>query len=148
MKTHIKMLFFLVLLSAVSFAQTKKFKIYDNTFIIKSIKIGNEWNTTDDVRNLYIKGNETEKLVLRYFAYKDEGGDSDNLFWYKEKLKIKGNSMIITTHHFQKTGLDPIAEWERRTFVVSENGEVELTEHLFKKVGSNEWKSDNEWFNR
>ena len=67
---------------------------------------------------------------------------------YKEKLKVKDNSIIITTHHFQKTGVDPIAEWERRTFVVSENGEVELTKHLFKKVGSIEWKTDNEWFNR
>lgn len=84
--------------------------------------------------------------MLSYFAYKDEGGDCNNLFWYKECLKVKDNTIIITTHHFQKTGLDPITEWEKKTFTVSKNGEVKLTEHLFKKYGSIEWKESEEWY--
>lgn len=131
-----------------AFAQTEQFKIYDHTFIIKTKKVNNEWETKDDVRELYIKENGAEKLVLTYFAYKDEGGDCNNLFWDKEWLNVKGNTIIVTTHHFQKTGLDPITEWEKRTFTVSKNGKVELTEHLLKKYGSTEWKTEEEWYKR
>lgn len=148
MKTKICLLFFITCSSCLIFGQTKTFKVSNQTFIIKNKKVNNEWETRDEVRNLYIKDNRIEKHVLTYYAYKDEGGDCNNLFWDKEWLKVKGSNIIITTHHFQKTGIDPITEWERKMFAVRKNGEVELTEHLFKKYGSNEWKTEEEWYNR
>ena len=133
-------IFFLIFTSAIAFGQTKNFKIDNHQFIIKTKTVKNEWETKDIMKDIYIKQNGIEKRVLSYFAYKDEGGDCNNLFWYKEWLKVKDNTIIITTHHFQKTGLDPITEWEKKTFTVSKNGEIELTDQLFKKYGSNEWK--------
>ena len=129
--------------STMAAAQTKKFTIYRYSFIVKANRIANEWKTKDDVRNLYIKESGREKLVITYYAYKDEGGDCNNVFWDEGKMKVEKNKIIITTHHFQKR-LDPITEWEKKTFTVSKNGEVELTEHLFKKYGQHEWKAEEE----
>jgi len=129
-----------------TFAQTKKFKIRNTSFIIKSETVSNEWESKDEVRHLLIRKNGSEKLVLTYFAYKDEGGDCNNLFWYKEWLKVKDKKNILYRHYFQKTGLDPITEWEKKTFTINKNDELELTEHLFKKIGSNEWKTQEEWY--
>ncbi|HTG56115.1 MAG TPA: hypothetical protein VL943_07605 [Niabella sp.] len=70
---------------------------------------------------------------MAYYPYKDEGGDCNNLFWTKEWLAVKSNTIVFTTRHFQKTGRDPITEWEKKIFTVSKNGEVELTEQLYKK---------------
>lgn len=148
MKLKIFLLISLLSTFVVTFGQTKNFKIHNHQFVIKTKKVNNEWETKNIVKEVYIKENGNEKLILTYFAYKDEGGDSNNLFWYKESLKVKSNTIIITTHHFQKTGLDPITEWEKKTFIVSRNGEVEVTEHLFKKYGSNEWKIEEEWYKK
>lgn len=145
MKLKALLLFFIMISSISVFGQTQTFKISNQTFIIKNKKVSNEWKTKDDVRSLYIKENGKEKLVVTYYAYKDEGGDCNNLFWDKEWLKAKGNTIVITTHHFQKRS-DPITEWEKKTFTVSKNGEVELTEHLFKKHRSTEWKENEEWY--
>lgn len=128
-------------LTGIAFGQ-KKFTVNKQAFFIKNKKADNEWGTKDDVQELYIQQKGKAKLVVTYYAFKDEGGDSNNLFWDKEWLKVKGNTIIITTHHFQKTGIDPITEWEKKTFTVSKNGEVELTEHLFKKRGSNTWTTE------
>ncbi|MGE9310037.1 hypothetical protein ACLOAU_00200 [Niabella sp. CJ426] len=123
-------------------AQAKTFKINAQSFITQSKKIGNEWNTQDEIRELYILKKGKQQYVLAYYPYKDEGGDCNNLFWTKEWLTVKTNTIIITTRHFQKTGRDPITEWERKTFTVSRNGEVELTEQLYKKYGSKEWTTE------
>ncbi|UIR57339.1 hypothetical protein LZQ00_05855 [Sphingobacterium sp. SRCM116780] len=145
MKIKAAFLFLILTSFSIVFGQTKIFKVSNQTFIIKNKKVNNEWESKDDARELYIKANGKEKLVLTYYAYKDEGGDCNNLFWDEERLKVQGNKIIITTQHFQKR-MDPITEWEKKTFTVSKNGEVELTAHLFKKLGSHEWKEDEEWY--
>lgn len=145
MKTKLYLLFLLLsVMCNIAFGQAKKIKINQHTFIIKKEKIKNEWDTKDDKRNVYLIENGTEKLVLTYFAYKDEGGDCNNLFWDKEWLEVTNNKFIVTTRHFQKTGLDPITEWEKKTFMVEKDGSLQITKHLYKKAGSHEWKTAEE----
>lgn len=129
-------------------AQVKSMTINSQSFIVKSKKNANEWNTEDHVRELYIIKNGRQQYVLAYYPYKDGGGDCNNLFWTKENMKVKNNTITITTHHFQKTGRDPITEWEKKVFTVSKNGEVELTKQLYKKYGSDQWKNEEDWYSR
>lgn len=147
MKLKVFFLVFLISTSAIALGQTENFKIQDIKFAIKTKTVTNEWKTQDILKEVYAIENVNEKLVLSYFAYKDEGGDCNNLFWDKEWMNIKGKKIIVTTHHFQKMS-DPITEWERKTFTINKNREVELTQHLFKKYGSTEWKESEEWYKK
>ena len=135
----------LILIPFCAQAQTK-FKIATHQYRVESKKIKNEWNTKDEIKELYLVNKGDKEKVLSYYAYKDEGGDCNNLFWDKATLNIKGNSLIVTVHHFQKTGIDPITEWEQITYRVNVNGKPELVAHLYKKFGSNEWKTEEEWY--
>lgn len=139
MKLNIFFLLLIIITSTFVFGQTKTFKIHNNTFTIKSEKVSNEWKTKDDLRKVYLN----QQLVLMYYAYKDEGGDCNNLFWDKEWLNVKDNTIVIFTHHFQKR-TDPITEWEKKIFMVSKNGQLKLIKHLYKKYGATDWKENEE----
>lgn len=122
-------------------AQTKNFKINDQHFVIVPGQEKNEWNTKDQVRDVYrVEGKQRIKL-LRYYIYKDEGGDCNNLFWNKERLTIQHDSLVLLTHYFQKTGLDPIPEWRKQIFVVQPNGELQLLYDKYKYYRRSEWVS-------
>lgn len=143
----IKIAFGLLLFFSSRHAQAQsKFKINKNQYRIESKKIANEWNTKDEIKELYLVNKGKKEKVLSYYAYKDEGGDCNNLFWNKATLNIKNDKLIITVQHFQKTGIDPITEWEQITYRVNANGKPELIAHLYKKFGSNEWKPEEEWY--
>ncbi|GEM_PF-1258300 len=143
----IKIALGILLLFSSWFVQAQsKFKIGKNQYRIESKKIANEWNTKDELKELYLVIKGRKEKVLSYYAYKDEGGDCNNLFWNKASLKIKSDTLIVTVHHFQKTGIDPITEWEQITYRINANGKPELIAHLYKMFGSNEWKPEEEWY--
>ena len=138
MKNIILLLFFMAVCFP-AFAQQKTFSIQQHSFIIKNKKVKNEWETTDEARALCRIVNGRPEQVLTFYAYKDEGGDCNNLFWDREWLKVQGNDIVITTRHFQKRN-DPIPEWERRIYTVRKDGKVVLTTHHYKMGGDKQWK--------
>ncbi len=140
-KILLSIIFFFAATCIVS-AQAKTFKVNAQTFVTQIKKVDNEWNTKDEIKELYILKKGKPQYVLAYYPYKDEGGDCNNLFWTKEWLTVKSNTIVVTTRHFQKTGRDPITEWEKKIFTVSKNGEVELTDHLYKKYRSTQWTTE------
>lgn len=136
----------LLLFSSWSVQAQSKFKIGKNQYRIESKRIANDWNTKDELKEPYLVNKSKKEKVLSYYAYKDEGGDCNNLFWNKAMLKIKSDTLIIKVQHFQKTGLDPITEWEKITYRINADGKAEVIAHLYKMFGSNEWKPEEEWY--
>jgi len=135
----------LTILPVCSQAQSN-FKIGKNQYRIEGKKIANEWNTKDELKELYLVNKGRKEKVLSYYTYKDEGGDCNNLFWNKATLKVKSDTLIVTVQHFQKTGLDPITEWEKITYRINADGKAKVIAHLYKMFGSNEWKPEEEWY--
>lgn len=115
---------FLILISNCVFAQSKKISVNGHSFLISIELIKNEWNTTDTLCKLFRP--HDNKFVLSFYKFKDNGGDCNNLFWYKESYAIKNDSLIFLTHYFQKTGLDPIPEWRKQIYTVSISGKLQL----------------------
>jgi hypothetical protein len=120
-------------------AQTEKCVINNHTFEIRTEVVKNEWETQDTVRTLYRleEGNAME--LLKFYAYKDDGGDCNNLFWNKESMRIEGNQLIFTTHYYQKTGIDPIHEWRKQIYKVNTEGKLILTFDKYRYYHSSEW---------
>lgn len=135
----------LTILPVCSQAQSN-FKIGKNQYRIESKKIANEWNTKDELKELYLVNKGRKEKVLSYYAYKDEGGDCNNLFWNRATINVMSDSLIITVQHFQKTGLDPITQWEQITYRIKADGKAKVIAHLYKMFGSNEWKPEEEWY--
>ena len=81
--------------------------------------VDNEWETKDTINTLIRIENGKLQPILKYYIYKDEGGDCNNLFWDKETMVLDGDSLIFTTHYFQKTGIDPIPEWRKQIYQVN-----------------------------
>ncbi len=140
-KIQLSIIFFFAATCVVS-GQSKTFKVEAQTFVTQTKNIDNEWNTKDEIKELYILKNGKPRYVLAYYPYKDDGGDCNNLFWTKEWLTVKANTIVVTTRHYQKTGRDPITEWEKKIFMVSKNGEVALKEQFYKKYGSTQWTTE------
>lgn len=135
----------LMVLPAASQAQSK-LKIGPHQYRIERKKVANEWNTKDEIKTVFLIRKGTKEKILSYYAYKDEGGDCNNLFWNKASIKVRSDTLIVTVHHFQKTGIDPITEWERISYRINSSGKPLMVEHLYKKFGSDEWKQEEEWY--
>ncbi len=126
----------------MSYAQQNSFVVKDFTFFTKKIKIKNQWDNNDELVKVYILKHTVKKLILEYYAYKNEGEDCNNSFWYTGKLNVLNDSIIITTHHFQKTKLDPIEEWSKKIYKVNNNGFINLVYKKVKYYNETEWKNN------
>lgn len=135
-------LLLLLLLYDLVQAQTKKIVVNKYSFIIKTKKIKNEWNTYDKVKELYRVENGKTVYLLKYFEFQDGGGDCNNLFWNKENLKVSHDSLVISTEYFQKTGNDPIPEYRRQVYKVDTNGKLLLVFDKYKYRHQTEWTDE------
>ncbi len=132
----------LVVVSNVLFGQTRTFWVKGHHFLISTEPIKNEWDTQDMVSLLYRVEDGQEKYLLKYFNYKDEGGDCNNLFWNTEVLTIKNDSLIFETTYHQKTGIDPIPEKRKQIYKVNENGTLTLIFDKYKDKGKENWRNE------
>lgn len=136
---------FLILITVVSnnsFGQTRTFWVKGHHFLISTELRKNEWDTKDTVSLLYRVEDEQEKYLLKYFNYKDEGGDCNNLFWNTEVLTIKNDSLIFEITYHQKTGIDPIPEKRKQIYKVNENGTLTLIFDKYKDKGKENWRNE------
>lgn len=129
--------FLLLLISCSTYSQNKTLDVNNQKFSIETRIIDNEWNTQDTLKSLMRKSDGKE--VLLFYTYKDNGGDCNNLFWTKETLTVEGNKIIVLTHYFQKTGIDPIPEWRKRIFKVEKEGTLIAEYDKLKYYHSSEW---------
>jgi hypothetical protein len=75
------------LCSSYTYGQKKSFAISGHRFVFLSKKVKNEWGSFDQLQTFYrIKGN-TKKYLFKYYQYKNEGGDCNNLFWNKGEIR-------------------------------------------------------------
>ncbi len=138
MKSIIAIVVF-IFLPCLLIGQNKQFVINNVQFVVKPIKKKNEWNTYDKVNKLYRIENKKLNYLLSYYEYKDEGGDCNNLFWNKETLEVKNDSLIFLTHYLQKTGIDPIPEWRKQIYIVNKEGRLTLVFDKQKYYNQQEW---------
>ena len=129
-----KYLFFFVFLLFGEFAigQIDTIKISGTKLISTRQKLSNENKTRDTVLNLYRLENRQRKLVKKFYLYKDEGGDCNNLFWNIGTITTQNNSLIFLTRYLQK-GHDPIPVLRKRIYQVAKSGELKLLFDKFKK---------------
>lgn len=135
-------LLILSLLPILSYAQKEKFTINNHEFSISAEVVDNEWDTKDTINRLYRIENGELRPILKYYIYKDGGGDCNNLFWDKETMNVNGDSLIFTTHYFQETGIDPIPEWRKQIYQVNSEGELILIYDRYKYYNFDEWVTD------
>ena len=135
-------LIILVLFPILSNAQNERFTVNNFEFEIESDVVANEWESMDTIQKLYRVEDSDRHYVLEYYPYKDEGGDCNNLFWYKEAMEVDGDSIVFTIHYFQKTGIDPIPEWRKQIYVVNDDGLLILTYDKYKYYNSSEWEEE------
>lgn len=124
------------------FGQVEIFSAQHHRFFVKTEVRKNEWDTKDTVNLLYRVESDEEKYLLKFYSYKDEGGDCNNLFWNTEVLTIKDDSLIFETTYHQKTGIDPIPEKRKQVYKVSENGILTLIFDKYKFEGKENWVSE------
>lgn len=129
--------FLLLLISCSTYSQSKTLNVNNQKFRIETRIEDNEWNTQDTIKKLYRL--KDGKKVLHFYTYKDNGGDCNNLFWLKETMAIQGDSLIFTTHYFQKTGIDPIPEWRKQIYIVEDDGVLSPVYDRYKYYDSSEW---------
>ncbi len=126
-------------LPVLLFSQEREFVIHNTQFTITVDSIKNEWDTYDKRNKLYRKENGKLIYLLTYYAYKDEGGDCNNLFWNEESLEVKNDSLVFLTHYFQHTGLDPIPEWRKQIYLVNPQGRLKLVYDKEKYYHQKKW---------
>lgn len=136
MKKIVYILIF-VIFPIIAYSQENSFSINKHSFKITTSIEDNEWNTQDTIKKLYRL--KDGKKVLHFYTYKDNGGDCNNLFWLKETMTIQGDSLIFTTHYFQKTGIDPIPEWRKQIYIVQDDGVLSPVYDRYKYYDSSEW---------
>jgi hypothetical protein len=125
-------------------AQQKSFVIKNYTFATKEKMVKNEWKTKDKIEEIYLVKKGIKTNVLEYYKYKDEGGDCNNLFWEKGSMQVKHDSIIILTHYFQKTNLDPLPEWNKKIYKINEKGKFTLIFDKVKYYYKTKWVENNE----
>jgi len=131
----------LIFISGPAFGQIEKISVKNHKFIIKTKIIKNEWETFDTIKIVYSMNKKTMAL-LKYFAYKDEGGDCNNLFWNKGSIETKNDSLILNTYYFQKIGIDPIPEWRKLIYKIDATGKVRLIYDKYRYYNSTEWVAE------
>lgn len=131
------LLFFLA--PMLSFAQEEPILINNHEFNVVTEIVDNEWETKDTVNILFRNENGQPQQVLKYYSYKDRGGDCNNVFWNTESMEVQGDSVIFTTHFFQKTGIDPIPEWRKQVYLVNAKGELILIYDKLRYYNSTKW---------
>jgi len=133
------LLFTLLIGVQISFGQTEEITVNSHRFIIKTRAVKNVWETTDTVKYLYRIENDKEVYLLKYYPYKDDGGDCNNEYWDREYLFIQNDSLVFRTHHFQKTGIDPIPVESKKIYRVRDDGKVILIFDKWKYDGDRTW---------
>lgn len=129
----------LLILPLLAFGQDSTAVFGKDIFASIEVTEENEWGTTDTLHLLYAELGEVTDPILEYYSFQDQGGDCNNLFWMKESLTFEDNQIILLSHYFQKTGIDPIPEWRKRIYVVNSPGELELIYDRYKYYDSDEW---------
>jgi hypothetical protein len=124
------------------YGQQKSLVINRHQFVIIPKKVKNEWGSFDHVRTLYRVEGKAKNYVLKYYHYKDEGKDCNNVYWNRSSYKIQRDSIIFITHYFQKTGLDPIPEWHKQIYRVKKNGILLLLFGKYKYYHKTEWTNN------
>jgi len=115
----------LLLTANMALGQIKKLMVNNNEFIIKIKKQKNEWNTYDKVKELYRVEKGKKIYLLKYYEYKDGGGDCNNIYWNEEKMEVKNDSLIFLTHYLQNLN-DPIPQWRKQIYQVNKKGKLIL----------------------
>lgn len=121
------------------FGQIDTLKIGETKLITTRQILTNEWETKDTILCFYRLENEQQKLVKKFYLYKDEGGDCNNLFWNIGTIAIQNDSLILWTHYLQKKQ-DPIPILRKRIYQVSKSGELKLLFDKYKERHSDEWQ--------
>ncbi|MCR9170890.1 MAG: hypothetical protein NXI10_00240 [bacterium] len=129
----------IVLTPILSFGQLRTFHCNDVGFKMKTEIISNEWGTLDTLQLVYFEEKEEGDPVFTFYSYQDQGGDCNNLFWMKETLTVEGNQLVLLSHRFQKTGIDPIPEWRKRIYSVKADNSLELIYDRYKYYESSDW---------
>ncbi|MGB1247446.1 MAG: hypothetical protein ACPG4Z_01070 [Chitinophagales bacterium] len=119
--------------------QTTSFTIKDYDFEIVIEIVNNEWESMDTVNKLYRIEDGSPVYLLKFYSYKDKGGDCNNVFWDKETLEINSDNLIFTTQYFQKTGMDPIPEYRKQIYQVNSDGKLLLIYDKYKFRYDDEW---------
>ncbi|MFT6983485.1 MAG: hypothetical protein ACJAUD_002263 [Crocinitomicaceae bacterium] len=129
---------FLLLVKSAQ-GQTESICVNDFEFEIKTDIAANEWGTFDTINRLYRIENVKETYLLKYYTFKDNGGDCNNLFWYKEQLEIENDRLIFSTNYFQLTNIDPIPVERKQIYQVQNTGEVLSVFDKYRYRDRSEW---------
>lgn len=133
---------FLLLLIVLPFgtnAQLETFRIGGTQFVLETEIVENEWETKDTLQTIYRLSEGDREPELTLATYLDQGGDCNNLFWMRETIEVINDELVLTSHYFQKTGIDPIPEWRKRMYTLNEKGELVLSSDKYKYYHSDEW---------
>ena len=122
--------------------QTEGICVNDYDFEIKTEVVSNEWNTFDSINRLYRIEDGKETYLLKYYMFKDNGGDCNNLFWYKEQLEIKNDRFIFTTDYFQLTNMNPIPLERKQIYLVQSTGKVVSIFDKYRCQDNSEWEDN------
>ncbi len=134
--------FFLFLLFLLPFgvsAQVEILTIGGTQFSVETEVVENEWETRDTLQTIYRLVEGDREPELTFASYLDQGGDCNNLFWMRETIEVNDDELVLTSHYFQKTGMDPIPEWRKRIYTLNTNGEMILNSDKYKYYHSDEW---------
>ena len=134
-------LFFLLLLSQTP-DPVEQFTINGFDFVVEKTVVDNEWNTQDTLKKLYLKEDSSKVYLLKFYTYKDNGADCNNVFWQKESYEIRENQIIFNTRYYQKTGIDPIPEKRKQIYQVTSEGKLILVYDKYKYAYSEEWRDE------
>lgn len=131
-------------LSSLCFAQSKRLIIRGHTLLAREFKVKSEEDgpgTHDILLKLYRMKKGKPEYLCQHYLYKNEGGDCNNLFWDIGTYKISGDTIRFISRHCQKTGFDPITEWEQKIYTIDAKGKLILVGEQYKKEGSETWSS-------
>jgi hypothetical protein len=138
MRKHL-LFFVLLLFGQFAIGQIDTIKISGTKLISTRQILSNENKTKDTVLYLYRLDNRQIKLVKKFYLYKDEGGDCNNLFWNIGTMTTQNDSLIFLTRYLQK-GHDPIPVIRKRIYQVAKSGELKLLFDKYKKRKDKEWR--------
>jgi hypothetical protein len=134
------LLFFVFLLfGQFAIGQIDTIKISGTKLISTRQILSNENKTKDTILYLYRLENRQRKLVKKFYLYKDEGGDCNNLFWNIGTITTQNDSLIFLTRYLQK-GHDPIPVIRKRIYHVAKSGELKLLFDKYKKRNDKVWR--------
>ncbi len=141
------MIFLLTLAAfpALCFAQSKKLTVRGHTLLLREYTLRSEEDGPGDydiLLKLYRLEKGKPKYLYQHYRYKNEGGDCNNLFWAIGTYDVSGDTLRFTTHHCQKTGLDPIPEWEQKIYTLTAEGNLVLISSRYRERGSETWIVD------